>query len=194
MRALLAWDTSGVALRHFTQGVENLVRADALGKSLPQDVPEDYATPLPSALVCRYHRLVVCEWDGNGAGRRIRGLVANDVPVARVAATETSAWYARSSVASPVCPDMALIDGMRVSTRGRRRPVGEPHHLAPGAAHLGGGPVQDLELPVGDADVQAPRHGVTAQVGHPQGRGASPAERRDVRTVRPRRHLPGHRR
>ncbi|MDY2626622.1 MAG: hypothetical protein SOV74_09940 [Coriobacteriales bacterium] len=44
MRALLARDTSGVALRHFTQGVENLVRAGALGKSLPQDVPEDYAT------------------------------------------------------------------------------------------------------------------------------------------------------
>ena len=50
----------------------------------------------------------------------------------------------------------------------------EPHHLAPGAAHLGGSPVQRLELAIGDPDVQAPRHGVTAQVGHPQGRRASP--------------------
>ena len=54
----------------------------------------------------------------------------------------------------------------------------EPHHLAPGAAHLGGGPVQGLELPVGDPDVQAPRHGVTAQVGHPQGRGHPPQSER----------------
>lgn len=44
MRALLARDTSGAALRQFTRGVENLVRAGALGKSFPQDVPEDHAT------------------------------------------------------------------------------------------------------------------------------------------------------
>ena len=67
----------------------------------------------------------------------------------------------------------------------------EPHHLAPRAGELFGGPAKGLDLLVGHADVQAVRHGVSAQVGHLQGRGASPAERKDGRTVRPAGASPG---
>ena len=71
-------------------------------------------------------------------------------------------------------------DGARPQTRPAVREAvdQEPYDLAPGAAHLGGGPVQRLELAVGDADVRRLGMASRLKLVTPRGAGHPPQSER----------------